>query len=90
MNELKLTEKLKVAVYSYLDNNLYINYKKREKILLEEKEIKLFIEKYNSIKAEQWPKIHNRTDFYALSDEIRRECREVFNFPWPIIEDFIS
>ena len=90
LNELKLTEKLKVAVYSYLDNNLYINYKKREKILLEEKEIKLFIEKYNSIKAEQWPKIHNRTDFYALSDEIRRECREVFNFPWPIIEDFIS
>lgn len=88
LNELKLTEKLKIS--EYLEDNLYINYKKREKILREEKEIKVFIEKYNSIKAVQWPKIHNRTDFYALSDEIRRECREVFNFPWPIIEDFIS
>ena len=74
----------------YLEGDLYNDYKKREKSLIEEKQNKEFIEKYNIIKAEQWPKIHNRTEFYALSEEIKRECREVFNFPYPMITDFIS
>ncbi len=74
----------------YLEGDLYNDYKKREKSLIEEKQNKEFIEKYNIIKAEQWPKIHNRTEFYALSEEIKRECREVFNFPWLTLEDFIN
>ena len=82
-------------IFRVIDTRKKINsqkndYKKREKSLIEEKQNKEFIEKYNIIKAEQWPKIHNKTEFYALSEEIKRECREVFNFPYPMITDFIS
>jgi hypothetical protein len=87
-NEPRFLERRDIAVD--LEGDLYNDYRKKEKSLIEEKENKVFIEKYNIIKAEQWPKIHNRTEFYALSEEIKRECREVFNFPWPTLKDFIS
>jgi hypothetical protein len=65
-------------------------YQEREKILLEEDYNRIFIEKYNTIKAEHWPEIYNKTDFHSLPNEIKRECKEVFNFPPLTLEDFIS
>ncbi len=58
--------------------DLYNKYKEREKILLENKSQKEFIEKYNIIKAENWPEIYNKNDFYSLPDWIKEECKTVF------------
>lgn len=73
-----------------LDADLLERYLEQEKILLEEDCRKKFVDKYNEVKAESWPEIYNKTDFHSLPDNIKRECKEVFNFPWPTLEDFIS
>jgi hypothetical protein len=44
-----------------------------------------FVKKYNEIKGASWPNIFNEDDFNNLSEEIKKECKEVFNFPHEII-----
>ena len=79
-----------ITSIDFLGNDLLKRYQEREKILLEEDYNKIFTEKYNAIKAEHWPEIYNKTDFHSLPNEIKRECKEVFNFPWSVPDDFIN
>ena len=62
--------------------DLFKKYKEREKVILEEESNKNFIESYNNIKGKEWPEIHNKVEFYSLPDSIKRECKEIFNFPF--------
>jgi hypothetical protein len=83
-------ERYTITPIDVLGGDLFKRYREREKILIEEDYNKIFTEKYNAIKAEHWPEIYNKTDFHSLPNEIKRECKEVFNFPWVESDDFIN
>ena len=83
-------ERYTITPIDVLGSDLFKRYREREKILIEEDYNKIFTEKYNAIKAEHWPEIYNKTDFHSLPNEIKRECKEIFNFPWVDSDDFIN
>jgi hypothetical protein len=85
-----IPESLERSIHSVdvLGADLFKRYQEREKILIEEDYNKIFTEKYNAIKAEHWPEIYNKTDFHSLPNEIKRECKEVFNFSWSDLDDY--
>jgi len=59
--------------------NIFKNYREREKDFIENK---VFLEKYYEIKGESWPAINHKDEFDLLPDQIKQECKNVFNFPY--------
>lgn len=84
---IKISTKPMVKIADILGIDLLKKYKEQEQVLLEEESNKKFIEKYTVIKAEHWPEIYNKIDFYSLPENIKQECKEVFNFPLLTLED---
>ena len=68
-----------------VDLDLFIEYKKQEKILRQEKECKEFLEKYEIYRGADWPDINDENDFLRLPDWIKEECKVKFNFPRKLI-----
>lgn len=65
---------------SGVDLDLFVEFKKHEKILLQERENKEFLEKYQVYRGADWPDIKNQSDFLNLPDWIKKESKTKFNF----------
>lgn len=70
---------------SGVDLDLFIEYKKQEKTLHLEKELKEFLEKYEVYRGADWPDIKDENDFLSLPDWIKQECKIKFGFPSKLI-----
>jgi hypothetical protein len=82
------TEKLSnlnFLTFSGVDLDLLVEYKKQEKILLQEKERNEFLEKYEIYRGADWPDIKDEDDFQRLPDWIKKESKTKFNFPRKLI-----
>lgn len=73
-----------------LGTDLYISYKNQEKILIDQEKEKEFLEKYNIIKGSDWPNISSEDEFWNLSTEIKKECKENFDFPPRHLSDKVN
>lgn len=49
-----------------------------------------FLNRYALIKATEWPELSHCHDWYCLPDQIKKECREVFDLYLPDLEDVTS
>jgi hypothetical protein len=76
---------LNFLTFSGVDLDLFIEYKKQEKIILQEKERKEFLEKYEIYRGADWPDIKDENDFQQLPTWIKEECKNKFNFPRKLI-----
>ena len=76
---------LNFLTFSNVDLDLFIEYKKQDKILSQEKECKEFLEKYNVFKGADWPEIQNETEFEQLPDWVKQEAKTRFDFPRKLI-----
>ena len=76
---------LNFLTFTGVDLDLFIEYKKQEKILRQEKECKEFLEKYEIYRGADWPDINDENDFLRLPDRIKEECKVKFNFPRKLI-----
>ena len=76
---------LNFLTFSNVDLDLFIEYKKQDKILWQEKKRKEFLEKYNVYKGADWPEIHSESDFEQLPEWVKQEAKTKFDFPRDLI-----
>ena len=76
---------LNFLTFTGVDLDLFIEYKKQDKILQQEKERKEFLEKYEVYRGADWPDIQDENDFLRLPDWVKEECKIKFNFPRKLI-----